>query len=75
MKDQLTKIRAEHEAWDYLCKCLKKLGCVSERVMSSPTGRVPADFTPREAEEANLLDAIRAWGNRQTEMCGGRTGR
>jgi hypothetical protein len=75
MKDQLMKIKAEHEAWDYLCGCLKKLGCVSERVMHSPVGLILPDFTPREAEEANLMDAIRAWGNRQTEMHGGKPGR
>lgn len=39
------------------------MGCVSGRVMRSTPGRILADATAREADESNLMDLIRGWGD------------
>lgn len=66
------RMMEEWQAWRYLCERLQAMGCVSKRVMESPVGRIPADFTARESDEADLMDAIRAWGNRLVVLRGGK---
>ncbi len=47
----------EYEAWRYLCGRLE-----------SVAGKLPPDATVREADESDLMDAIRGWGNALVAM-------
>ncbi len=60
--------RWEHERWVALCAELQRMGCVSGRVMRSTPGRILADATAREADESNLMDLIRTWGDALAKM-------